>query len=692
MAKTEELFEGLVFTIPDPPKKNSEILYSNLSKKDQRWKRSPLPDNFISWSKEKQDAFAFEENRKCKEGIFFYNYGEVVYITGDHYFYLQWFKIDGGYPDYRDRDRRWYYHWFLCDNDIDCLGQDYGKLRRDGYSFRVDAIILNRARKTFDSNYGIVSKTGDDAKEMFQKLVHGFVSLPYFFKPQVESGEQPKKELIFRTPQKRITHKNRFIAEELSLNTKTSWTATTENAFDGTKQKIIAADEAGKWTDVNVEKWFNIAKTCVMLGGKIIGKILFGSTVNESTKGGDKFKSIWDKSCVNEKTANGRTLSGLWRYFVPAYDGLEGFIDEYGRSVIDTPESPIMGIDGHWIKIGAKPYLEAERAAKYDSGDIVGYYEEIRQRPFTVDEMFRDPANEQTQFDLDKIYQQINHNDSVSENPLRRGNFVWKNAVPDSEVVFQEDNNGKWLVSWFPKVEDRNKHVVKFGKKAPANTHDGLFSVDPFDHRYVSGGKQSKAASHGIHKYSFNDPNVSNTFISQYWGRPKDPAVFYEDMLMQCVFYGWEILGESNKPGCINHFRNRGYDNYLMRRPAFTHNEHSEKKQEEVWIPNTGTIDKGIRRMLVEHMQSYVYQYIGNNSITGIMGNCKFNDTLHDLVKFDIEKWTDYDLTVSAMYAVLGLNTYQPKKLARKTIKLFEIYDTTGVRSVLIVPKKKPLS
>ena len=241
MVKTEVLFEGLVFNIPESPKKNSDILYFNLPKKDQKWKRIPLPDNFNSWSKEKQDAFAFEENRKCKEGIFFYNYGEITYITGDHYFYLQWFRIDGGYPDYRDRDRRWYYHWFLCDNDIDCLGQDYGKLRRDGYSFRVAAIILNRARKTFDSNYGIVSKTGDDAKEMFQKLVHGFVSSPYFFKPQVESGEQPKKELVFRTPQKRITHKNRIVAEELSLNTKISWTATTENAFDGTKQKIIAA-------------------------------------------------------------------------------------------------------------------------------------------------------------------------------------------------------------------------------------------------------------------------------------------------------------------------------------------------------------------------------------------------------------------------------------------------------------------
>lgn len=689
MEQTEELFEGLIFTIPKQPAK-SQILNHDLPKKEQRWRRTPLPENFDAWTKEKQDAYAFEENRKCREGIFFYNNGTVRYLTGDHYYYLQWFKIDGGYPDYRDRDRRWFYHWYLCDIDQDCLGQAYGKLRRDGYSYRVCAVILNRARKTFDAKYGIVSKTGDDAKEMFQKLIHGFVSGPYFFKPQVETAEQVKKELWFRTPQKRITHKTRVVEKELSLNTKIDWTSTTENAFDGSKRELIACDEAGKWLDVDVEKWFNIGRTCVMVGGKIIGKILFGSTVNETNKGGAKFKSIWDKSNVNEKNSNNRTLSGLWRYFVPAYDGFEGFIDEYGESVINTPAEPVMGIDGQLIRVGAKQYLEAERNAKYDSGDMVGYYEEIRQRPFTVDEMFRDPANEQTQFDLDKIYEQINHNDAISDSPLRRGNFIWKDAIPDGEVVFQEDKNGKWLVSWFPAQQDRNKFVIKYGKKSPANTHDGLFSVDPFDHRYTSGNKQSKAASHGLHKYTFNDPFISNTFVSQYWGRPKDPTIFYEDMLLECVFYGWEILGESNKPGCINHFCNRGYENYLMDRPSFTHNEHSKANQKEKWIPNTGTIDKGIRRMLVEHMQSYVYQYIGLNSITGVIGNCKFNDTLHDLVKFDIESWTDYDLTVSAMIGVLGLNTYVPKKAKRETIKLFEVYNSTGITSKLIVPKAPP--
>lgn len=1012
-----ELYEGLIYTLPEQPKHELIVGY-DLPTKDQKWKRVILPSNWEEMSSEDQDIFAFEEDRKCDEGEWFYNNGVPTYITGDHYHYLTWFKIDSGYPDYRDRDKRWFYHWQLCDIDSDCIGQCYGKLRRDGYSFRVDSIMLNRARKTFDSNFGIVSKTGEDAKEMFNKLVHGFLSYPPFMKPTVQSAEDVKKALIFKTPQQRVTFKNRVTKKEVSLNTSIDWKNTKENAYDGFKLKILGADECfgkgtkilcegfvfkniedikvgeniiteggglvsvaklcrgedemflikqpygksfvcnsqhrlyletrkrshgaqdkivkispveyltlksyerkttyrvssnglffdekthiipsylmgvwlgdgkssafqvivnmekdvaiynyiidfcsknkveysiyecdsekckyiqlksndidfigelkrlgvyknkhipleylmdsesnrlallagiidtdgyfnkgaihigmsreslikdiynlcgslgfsvgnikkkrtnfgtfaysvsisgdldkiptivkrkgedgykksyvsrrckvdvvsigrgeyfgitlktendderrliledftismntGKWEETNVEKWYNIAKTCVTLGRRIIGKIFFGSTVNEAKKGGANFKAIWDKSSIKEKTENGRTNSGLWRYFVPAFDGIEGFIDEYGMSVIDTPEVPVMGIDGVLITIGAKPYYEAERKAKQLAGDIVGYFEEIRQRPFSEDEMFRDPANERASFDIDKIYQQLDHNLGNTTNHLVRGNFVWKDGQRDTEVVWEADVNGKWLVYWMPKGDDRNKVTLKYGQKAPANTHEGCFSTDPIDHKYTSSNKKSMAASHGFRKLNIVDGHDSNIFVCQYWARPSDPSIFYEDMLMQCVFYGWEILGESNKPGCINHFRNRGYEHYLMDRPAFTHSEYSEKNQKEKWIPNTGTIEQGIRRMLVEHLQSYVYQNVGTNSVTGMMGCCMFDDTLKDWAKFNVEDWTDYDLTVSAMYAIIASKSYAVIKQESTPINLFKKFDNRGMVS-----------
>lgn len=680
----QELYGGLRYEYPKMPPKN-KIMNNNLVRTSQKWKRTELPSNWKYMTEEDQMAFAQEEDRKCTEGIWFFNNGVPTYITGDHYHYLNWFKIDGGYPDYRDRDRRWFYHWQLCDENMDCLGQCYGKLRRDGYSFRVDSIILNRARKTFESNYGIVSKTGIDAAEMFRKLVSAFRNYPSFMKPQVKSAESVQKSLVFDTPQKRVTNKTRLVEKEISLETIIDWRNTGENAYDGSKMKLIACDEAGKWEQANVKKWWSIGKTCVTLGRRVIGKAFVGSTVNESEKGGKNFKQIYDESDVTKISAetNNRTISGLWRYFVPAFDGIEGFIDEFGNSVIEDPAEPVMGIDGEWIKEGAKSFYERERKKLYDAGDVIGYYEELRQRPFTEEEMFRDPANENTQFDLDKIYHQISFNDSVGKSPLIRGNFIWKDGIRDSSVMFKEDSNGRWLVSWMPPPEKRNISVLRGGQKAPGNTHDGLFSVDPYDHKYTASNKRSMAASHGIHKMSFDTPSVSMAPISEYWFRPNDPSILYEDMLMQCVFYGWQILGESNKPGCINHFRNRGYEHYLMDRPAFTHTEYSNKNQKEKWIPNTGDADRGIRRMLVEHTQSYVYSHVGINS-NGEISNFPFNNTLNDLAKFDVEKWTDFDLTVSFMIGVLGLNDYRPQIRERKPFKLFDVYKTDGTSSILI--------
>lgn len=49
----------------------------------------------------------------------------------------------------------------------------------------------------------------------------------------------------------------------------------------------------------------------------------------------------------------------MYSYFTPAYDGYEGFIDEYGMSVVDTPtkeQAKFIGKD-----IGAKEYLQNVR-------------------------------------------------------------------------------------------------------------------------------------------------------------------------------------------------------------------------------------------------------------------------------------------------------------------------------------------
>jgi hypothetical protein len=63
------------------------------------------PDHF----KEKWYDYVDNEFKRREEGFSFYNNGTPTYITGTHYMYLQWSKIDVGAPDFRESNRLFFY-------------------------------------------------------------------------------------------------------------------------------------------------------------------------------------------------------------------------------------------------------------------------------------------------------------------------------------------------------------------------------------------------------------------------------------------------------------------------------------------------------------------------------------------------------------------------------------------------------
>lgn len=85
---------------------------------EQYWRRKELPKFFesVEYDKEgnalldlEQSYFAGREVDRCKKGFWFYNNGVPTFLTGKHYFYLQWWKLeDDIYGDFRDADRRYF--------------------------------------------------------------------------------------------------------------------------------------------------------------------------------------------------------------------------------------------------------------------------------------------------------------------------------------------------------------------------------------------------------------------------------------------------------------------------------------------------------------------------------------------------------------------------------------------------------
>ena len=687
--------QGLRIALPPVP---SKCLQRHKDKKEQYWERTPLPKelsnikDIFQWNKmpstfkERWVDYIEEEFIRREEGVFFMNNGVPTYITGSHYMFVQWDSIDVGYPDYRDPNRILHIFWEACKADNRCFGMDYLKNRRSGFSFMASGEASNIATLAKDARVGILSKTGPDAKKMFTDKVVPIVNkYPFFFKPIQDGMDKPKTELAFRVPASKITKKNMSTlndGEEIDgLDTTIDWKNTDDNSYDGEKLLLLVHDESGKWIKPNniLNNW-RVTKTCLRLGRKIVGKCMMGSTSNALSKGGDNFKKLYYDSDVRNRSKNGQTKSGLYALFIPMEYNMEGFIDRYGIPILDTPSEPIMGIDGEWIEQGSIEYWENEVEAKRDDADALN--EHYRQFPRTEAHAFRDESKDSL-FNLTRLYQQIDYNDSlIQEHHLTRGSFSWQNGVKDTKVIFSPNKNGRFLVSWTPSNALQNRVITKSGIKYPGNEHLGAFGCDSYDISGTVGGGGSNGSLHGLTKMHMDNAPTTEFFL-EYVARPQTAEIFFEDILMACVFYGMPILCENNKPRLLYHFKNRGYRGFSMNRPDKRYTNLSKTEKELGGMPNSS---EDIKQSHASAIESYINNYVGFKD-EETMGSMLFNRTLQDWARFDINNRTKFDASISSGLAIMACqrHMYQPEKKQSKIKVNFARYNNKGTVSKIIL-------
>jgi hypothetical protein len=601
--------------------------------------------------------------------------------------YLQWSKIDVGKPEYRDANRLFFIFWEACKADTRCYGMCYLKNRRSGFSFMASGETVNMATISSDARFGILSKTGADAKKMFtDKVVPISVNYPFFFKPIQDGMDRPKTELAYRVPASKLTRKSIQSQEKQieleGLDTTIDWKNTGDNSYDGEKLKLLVHDESGKWErpDNILNNW-RVTKTCLRLGSRIIGKCMMGSTSNALDKGGDNFKKLYYDSDVTQRNKNGQTKSGLYSLFIPMEWNYEGFIDEYGNPVFETPDKAVYGPHGDEIDIGVIENWENE--AEGLRGDQDALNEFYRQFPRTEEHAFRDETKDSL-FNLARIYDQIDFNEGIVRDGLvTRGGFHWKNGVKDTEVFFSPDPKGRFIISWVPDKQLQNRVIIKNGVKYPGNEHMGAFGCDSYDISGTVDGKGSNGALHGLTKYSMENA-PPNHFFLEYVSRPKTAEIFFEDILKSLVFYGMPVLAENNKPRFLYFLKQRGYRGFSMNRPDKVWNKLSVTEKEIGGIPNSS---EDIKQAHAAAIETYIETYVGQVN-DGEYGNMYMNRTLNDWSRFNINKRTKFDASISSGLAIMACNRHLYKPVAERTTKSinfgFAKYKNSGSKSQII--------
>ncbi len=683
--------QNLKIALPKQPK--------NVFKGNDKWEVQEYPKELqkiktiFDWRdmpadfKNKWHAYIDSEFTKRDEGFWFYNKGTPTYISGTHYMYLQWTKIDIGKPDFREANRLFFIFWEACKADPRSYGMCYLKNRRSGFSFMASGEAVNLATISSDSRYGILSKSGADAKKMFtDKVVPISVNYPFFFKPIQDGMDRPKTELAYRVPASKFTRRkltaNEAIEDIQGLDTTIDWKNTGDNSYDGEKLALLVHDEAGKWErPENILNNWRVTKTTLRLGSRVIGKCMMGSTSNSADKGGENFKKLYHDSDVTKRNRNGQTRSGLYSLFIPMEWNYEGFIDSYGLPVFETPSEEVLDPFGDLIDIGILEHWTNEVEGLKHDGDALNEF--YRQFPRTEEHAFRDETQNSI-FNLARIYEQIDFNEEAGAlNNITKGNFQWYNGIKDTKVMFYPDPKGRFKITWTPSLHLQNNVIDKNGRKYPGNEHMGAFGCDSYDISGTVDGTGSKGALHGLTKFSMED-SPANHFFLEYIARPQTAEIFFEDVLMACIFYGMPILAENNKPRLLYHFKRRGYRGYAMNRPDKIYNKLSVTEREIGGIPNSS---EDIKQAHAAAIESYIETYVGLRS-DNTYGDVYFQRTLEDWAKFDINNRTTHDASISSGLAIMACNKnkYRPvPKMVRQSYDLgIKKFDNSGLLSKII--------
>ena len=644
--------------LPDPPNKRNIINY-NRATSNQKWERIPLPKSFDkyrgipkerAYSRLTKDEHEFIESeyKKLETGFWFFINGKLTWITDTHYFFLNWWKIDIGFPDYKDVNAKYFWHWWKIENDPNCKGMIEMTKRRDGKSFRAGCIAYKRTFSHENHYCGIQSKTDDDASKFFQKTVASpWKKLPFFFRPNYDNSNNPRNELRFFSPTKRGAESQLGLGLEESLESWIESRSSVATAFDGEKLHTSIGDEEGKTVEVRVDERWDIKRHCLEVDGKIIGKHLSTTTVEEMEFfGGKHFKSMWDASDPNQTDELGRTQSELHRHFTPAFEGY--IIDEFGNSCVEKSISD----------------LNAKRKALQNNPSKLTALK--RRFPFTIREAFRSSGKE-CHFNIEIIDNRLE--DFTFGNPnLTYGNFEWKDGIPDTQVVFKPKSkeNGKFIVSYLmDNPAMANKKVMSGGVWMPANTTSFIAGGDPFKFKTTAGSLKSKGAGAVFMKRDILiDPDEkdicqwkTHRFVCTYANRPT-PNEYGEDMIMMCHYYGCAMSPEITVPFLWTYFEDRGYGGYLF---------YQKKNNHRTSLTPGANANEGTTEAIFAEYDEYIERH-GAREVHGeILEQCR---------EADITNLSPQDLFVAGGHALIAAknSVRTPERKSSSTNPLFRTY------------------
>lgn len=637
----------------------TDIIKRSNKPEEQYWEREKLPDWYAAKREaelEMQDLdedYVDDECEKVREthwrrrlyGVWFYNNGVLIYITGLHWFVLNWWNFQGRYFDFRIPNMEFFYVLDYCIEDPNSLGLIEITKRKEGKTARAGAFDYEFISRVANRHGGIQSKTDDDAWEVFKKSVTApWRKLPHFFRPiyNTTGGDDPNDELRFFRPSRRgRKRKSDVYQEKEALESFIDFKPRGVAAYDGPELHRYISDESGKLKDVSIVDRHDTNALCSEVDGVYVGKHLYTTTVEEMESGGSEFKTLVKQSDRRELNENGRTVSGLYVYFLPAYRTL--YYNRYGFP--DEERAKVF-------------YLNTRKSKESNARSLSSF---IRKNPFTLAEAFRIDG-EKTLYDPEKLNNQRDILSWRTDELIERGDFEWKKGERLTEVIWVKKANGRFKICRGFKSTDLNRVVKRNEKFYPNNTFALRIGCDPFKYNKTKDNRRSNCAAYAYKMFdglNKSDP-FNDTFVVRYNFRAATTGLQYEDILMMAWYFGCQILFESNVDNWKDYFSKHNCEGFLMKLPG--------EKEAGIYSDGQGQT----HQLIADYTEAYINEFIQK---------VYFIELIEDWLEFDIGNTTKHDDSMAAGYTLIAARQKIYKRAVdagRDVDDYFDTYKATG--------------
>jgi hypothetical protein len=639
--------------------------YWTVLKQEDAFNKKRVDDN-AKFFDERYEEYKQQEWDRRLHGFWFMNNGNPVYLVGAHYLFLQHIKIDVGSPKFRTPDLDYFYFLQYVIEDPNCMGMLEVTKRRFGKTFRGGVFVLDYPTRTKMTNGTIQSKTGADAKKVFAKaVVDPFKKLPRFFKPEYDlsGGVTPKSELRFQNTNVRGKKAEENLEKE-ELGSLIDFYSADALATDGQKIHRKFDDEWAKTTECNIYDRHDVTRYCLMDDeGRIIGKVLYSSTVEvlETEKDGVQEAAInlWNDSDQLKKGKDGRTASGLYRFFMTASRAKNFNI--YGEPDVEKT---------------IKEILADRETVKHNQRSLAA---RIRKEPLTIREAFY-AGNDKCEFNAENINNQIQ---KLEDEPvfLRQVRLVFKKEkVPKKfptqkdreikKVGYMDDQKGGWFL--FEEPLKPNSFEDSGGYLSPTNKIQYQIGVDTTQNRIAIDGSNPSIVV--FKKSLIIEGEEKGMYPVAMWvSQTRLDIDFDEEVLKACMWYGCTANYEID--------RRTDYYRYFCKELAQAFLEWTPKiamnPLKRNFKPEYGT-RSGDPFQLAQQLQCAKMYIDGldNEVYNGHVHRIVFPTLLKELLMYNHLDRTKSDQVVGLMMALLPVlgEMQSPKKENEKAVKILPTY------------------